>query len=187
MIRLSEKYKKEAIPAMMEKFGYKNIMAVPKIKKVVINTSFGKLISGKSKDDQKKTYEAIMNDLAALSGQQPILTNTKKSIASFKTRKGIPIGAMVTLRKSKMFDFLERLIYITLPRSRDFRGIKPQSIDQNGNLTIALKEQIDFPEISQERIKNIFGLEMTIVTNSKTKEEGLNMFKLLGFPMKTEA
>ncbi|MBZ1345076.1 MAG: 50S ribosomal protein L5 [Candidatus Nealsonbacteria bacterium] len=183
MLKLQEKYKKEVVPVMMKEFGYKNPMAVPKIEKVIINTSFGKLILGKTNEEQKKIQKAILNDLALISGQGPVLTMAKKSIAGFKTRKGLALGAKCTLRKKKMNDFLERLINISLPRSRDFRGIGIESFDSKGNLTIGIKEHIYFSEISPEKVKNIFGFEITIKTTAKTKEEGIELLKLLGFPI----
>ena len=185
MLRLQEKYKKEVIPEMMKKFGYKNSMAVPKLLKVTVNTGFGKLISGKTSEEQKKILNSILDDLAFITAQHPVLTKAKKSISGFKIRKGLPIGAKVTLRRKKMYDFLGRLIHIALPRSRDFRGIEPSSLDKKGNLTIGIREQIAFPEVSPERTKNIFGLEITVVTNAKKREEGLELLKLLGFPIKT--
>jgi len=184
-MHLAEQYKKEVIPAMMKKFGYKNSMAVPKILKVTANTGFGKLISGKTSEEQKKILNSILNDLAFITAQHPILTKSKMSIAGFKIRKGLAIGVKATLRRGKMYDFLERLIRIALPRSRDFRGIKPSSFDKKGNLTIGIKEQIVFPEILPERAKNIFGLEITVVTNAKKREEAIELFKLMGFPIKT--
>jgi len=183
--RLQEKYKKEVIPAMMEKFGYQSVMAVPKIEKVVLNTGFGRLVTGKSADEQKKIYEEMVNDLALIAGQKPLVTRAKKSIASFKLRQGMPIGACVALRRQKMNDFLERLIHIALPRSRDFRGIDQKSFDKKGNLTISIKENIAFPEILTEKVKSIFGLEITVVTTAKKREEGIELLKLLGFPKKT--
>lgn len=184
MIRLKEKYEKEVIPAMVEKFGYKNKMAVPKIEKTVINTGFGRMVSGKTSDEQKKIRETILEDLSLISGQKPILTKAKKSISTFKTREGQIIGASVTLRGIKMSDFLERLIHITLPRLRDFQGIKTSSFDKKGNLTIGISEQIAFSEILPEKTRNIFGLEVIIATTAKTKEEGIELLKLLGFPLK---
>jgi len=184
MLKLKEKYKKEVVPKMMERFGYKNAMAIPKIEKVIINTGFGRLIVGKTPEEQKKILDSISEDLALISGQRPILTEAKKSISGFKIRKGLLIGAKVTLRRKRMYDFLERLIQIALPRSRDFRGIPSSSFDKNGNLTIAVKEQITFPEVSPERTKNIFGLEITVCTNSKKREESIELLKLMGFPIK---
>ncbi len=184
MLRLKEKYQKKIIPAMKEQFGYKNLMTVPRLEKVVINIGFGKMISGKTSDEQKKLTSAILNDLALICGQKPVLTKAKKSIASFKLRKGMPIGAMVTLRGTKMHDFLDRLINIALPRSRDFQGINPESFDENGNLTLPVKEHIIFPEIMPENTRIIFGFEITIVTTAKTREEGIELLKLAGFPIK---
>lgn len=181
---LPEKYKEEVIPAMMARFGYESPMAVPKIEKVVVNTGFGKLVVGKTSDEQKKIQEAILNDLALITGQRPILTRAKKSISAFKIRKGIPLGSQVILRRKKMFDFLERLIHIGLPRSRDFRGINLQSFDRKGNLTIGIKEHIVFPEVFPEKVKNIFGFEITVVTTAKNKEEGIELLRLMGFPIK---
>lgn len=184
IIRIKERYQKEAVPAMKEKFGYKSVMAVPKIEKAVINTGFGRMVADKTSEERKKILAAILEDLALIAGQQPIATKAKKSIASFKIREGLKIGAKVTLRSKKMYDFLERLINITLPRSRDFRGIDHKSVDGSGNLNIAVKEHIAFPEVSPEKTKFLFGLEVTVVTTAKTKEEGLELFRLLGFPIK---
>lgn len=185
MMPLKEKYQKEVVPAMIAKFGYKNKMAVPKIEKVVINTGFGKLIGGKGTEESKKTQEAILNDLALISGQKPVFATARKAISGFKLKKGKPIGAKVTLRKKRMYDFLERLIHIALPRSRDFQGIDPKSFDEKGNVTVGIREHIALPEISPEKAKNIFGLEVTIVTNAKTREEGIELLRLMGLPIKT--
>ncbi len=184
MTNLKEKYKNEVVPQMVAKFGYKNPMAVPKIKKVVVNTGFGRQIVSKTSDEQKKFIVAVLDDLSLICGQRAVSTTAKKSIASFKVRKGMAIGAMVTLRGKKMYDFLERVINIMLPRSRDFRGIDPKSFDKRGNLAIAVKEHTVFPEISPEKVKTIFGLEIIVVTNAKSKEEGLNLLKAMGFPIK---
>ena len=186
MLHLKEKYQKEVIPAMMERFGYKNAIAVPRIEKVVINTGFGKLISGKTSEEQKKFCQNILGDLSLICGQKAQITVAKKSVAGFKLRKGIPIGARATLRKQRMNDFLERLIHIGFPRSRDFQGIDSKSFDKRGNLTIGIKEQIIFPEILPERARNIFGFEITITTTAKKKEEGIELLKLMGFPIKRE-
>lgn len=184
MLTLKEKYQKEVIPAMMQKFGYKSPMAVPRIEKVIINTGFGRQVVGKSNEEQKKIRDFILGELALISGQKAVLAEARKSISSFKIRQGMPIGAKVTLRRKRMEDFLERLIYLTLPRSRDFQGIESESFDKKGNLTIAIKEYIAFPEVLPEKAKNIFGLEITVVTNAKNKEEGMSLLKLLGFPIK---
>lgn len=169
----------------MEKFGYKNKMAVPKIEKVVVNIGFGRLVSGKTSKEKEEIIKSILEDLTLITGQKPILTKAKKSISSFKVRKGDPIGAKVTLRKKMMYDFLERLIHIVLPRSRDFRGIETSSFDKKGNLTIGIKEHIAFPEVSPEKTRNIFSLEVTITINAKKREEGIELLKLLGFPIKS--
>jgi large subunit ribosomal protein L5 len=185
MTPLTEKYKKEAVPAMMEKFGYKNALAVPRIIKVVINTGFGRQVVGKTNDEQRKFADAVVEDISLIAGQRAIKTKSKKSIASFKTREGMVLGASVTLRGRRMLGFLEKFIHVVLPRTRDFKGIDSKSFDQKGNLTVAVKEHIAFPEIMPEKAKNIFGLEVTVVANSKSKEEGLELMKLLGFPIKS--
>ncbi len=183
MIKLPEKYQKEVIPAMMEKFGYKNPMAVPKITKVIVNTGFGRLISGKTNDEQKKIQKSILYDLTLITGQKLVLKQAKKSISGFKIRQGMPVGAAVVLRKQRMFDFLERLIHITLPRSRDFQGLSLSSINKDGNLTIGIKEHIAFFEILPEKAKIIFGLEITVVTTAKNQEQGVELLRLMGFPI----
>jgi len=183
-VKLKEKYKKEVIPLMQEKFGYKSPLAVPRIEKVVINSGFGRLVVGKSSEEQKKLSSSVLDDLSLLSGQRPVLTRAKKAIAGFKIRKEMPIGAAVTLRGKKMYDFLERLIHIVLPRTRDFRGIGLKSFDKKGNLTIAVREQIVFPEILPEKTRTIFGLEITVVSAAKNREQGIELLRLLGFPIK---
>lgn len=185
MIRLKDKYQKEVVPQMMEKFGYKNPMAVPRIVKVAVNTGFGRQVVGKTGEEQKKIQESFLNDLSLICGQRAVLTQAKKAISGFKIRKGMPVGAKVTLGGQRMYDFLERVIHVVLPRSRDFRGIDPKSIDKEGNLTLAIKEHIAFPEISPEKTKQIFGFEITVVTTAKSREEGLELLKLLGFPIKS--
>lgn len=178
---LQKKYQKEVIPAMKEKFGYKNDLAVPKIKKVIVNVGIG---SSALKDE--KIQEIISKDLTLITGQKPVPTLARKAIAGFKTRKGMEVGLKITLQGKRMFEFLSRLINVALPRTRDFRGLSPKSIDQGGNLTIGIKEHIIFPEISGEDIKKIFGLEVTVVSNARTRKEALELFKLLGFPIKKE-
>jgi len=184
MNKLLEKYKKQVVPEMMKKFGYKNIMAVPKIQKIVVNSGFGKKIIGKNGQDRKKMEDHILKELSIITGQMPALKKAKKSIATFKLRKGMYVGAVATLRGKKMYDFMERLIHLTFPRTRDFRGIDHKFIDKKGNLSLGFQEHTAFPEISAEREKSIFGLEITIVMSSKNKEEGLELLKLIGFPMK---
>lgn len=184
MTNLKETYAKKAIPQMMERFGYKTRMAVPRIKKVVLNTGFGKMVIGKTGEDEKKIREEIVASLALITGQRPMITTAKKSVSGFKLRKGVPIGAKATLRGSRMYDFLDRLINIMLPRSRDFQGIALKSFDGTGNLTIGVKEQVFFSEIAVEKIKVPFGLEITIATNAKKREESVELFRTLGFPLK---
>lgn len=183
MLKLKDKFQKEVIPAMRQSFGYKKDLAVPRIEKVVLNTGFGKLVVGKSGEEQKKIVEAVINDFSLISGQRAVGTKSKKAISAFKTRKGMILGASVTLRGQRMYDFLDRLIHIALPRSRDFQGIDPKSVDKSGNLTVAVKEHIAFPEISPEKVKSIFGFEITVVTTAKNQKQGLELFKSLGFPM----
>ncbi|MDO8601150.1 MAG: 50S ribosomal protein L5 [bacterium] len=185
MLNLQEKYKKEVIPAMMKQFGYKNPMAVPMIKKVVVNTGFGRQVAEKSGEEQKRIENATMNDLSLICGQKPVFKKAKKSIAAFKLRQGLNIGTACTLRRKRMYDFLDRLIHVVLPRSRDFRGIDSKAFDEAGNLTIGMKEHIAFPEILSEKAKSIFGLEITIATNAKNKEKGIGLLKLMGFPIKS--
>jgi len=184
MQSLKEKYNKEVIGELQKKFGYKNKMAAPAIKKVVINSCFGKSIAGKTSGEREKIQNLIVQDLTLIAGQKPTLTKSKKSIAGFKLRENLEIAAKVTLRKQKMWDFIERFIYLSLPRSRDFKGLDSKSIDKKGNLSIGFKEHISFPEIFTEKEKTIFGFQVTFTTNAKNKEEGLELYKLLGFPMK---
>lgn len=184
MESLKERYNKIVVPEMMKRFGYKNRMAVPSFRKVVLNSSFGKEAVTKTGSEREKLQNLIIQDLSLIAGQKVNLVKSKKSIAGFKLREGLNIAAVVTLRKQRMWDFLERYIYLSLPRSRDFKGIDPKSLDKNGNLSMGFKEHISFPEIFTEKEKTIFGLEITFVTNAKSKEEGLELFKLLGFPMK---
>ena len=169
---------------MMEKFGYKNRLAVPKIEKVVVNTGFGRQVAEKSGEEQKRIENTTMQDLSLICGQRPVFKKAKKSIAAFKLREGLNIGASCILRRKRMYDFLDRLIHIVLPRSRDFRGIDQKAFDKAGNLTIGMKEHIAFPEILSEKAKNIFGLEITVATNAKNKEKGIQLLKLMGFPIK---
>ncbi len=184
MIGLKEKYKKEVIPEMMKTFKYKSHMSVPKIEKVSVNIGFGKRISGKSSGDQKRIVSDVLGVLAQITGQHAVVTKARKSIAGFKLREGAPIGCAVTLRGKRMTDFLERLIHVTLPRSRDFQGLRETSFDKAGNLTIAIKEHISFPEILPEKTKIIFSLEITIVTTASSRKEGVSLLRLIGFPIK---
>ncbi len=181
---LQETYNKKTIPEMMDKFKYKSVMAVPKIEKVIVNIGFGKEINNKGSDEQRKFIEALSNDLSLICGQKPLITKAKKSISGFKLREGTPVGLKITLRKKRMNSFLERLINIALPRSRDFKGLNKESFDNSGNFTLGLKEQIIFPEVSAEKLKNIFGFEITIKTTAENKEQGIELLKSLGFPIK---
>jgi large subunit ribosomal protein L5 len=173
-----EKYKKEVIPTMKEKFGYQNDLAVPRITKVAVNTGIGKAL----KDE--KMQETISKDLAMITGQKPVPCLAKGAISGFKIRKGMKVGLKTILRGKKMYEFLDRLVGVTIPRIRDFRGLPEKSIDKEGNLTIGIKEHIVFPEIAHEDVRLIFGLEVTVVTNAKNRNEALELFKLLGFPIK---
>lgn len=184
MQKLQEKYKKEVVKKMMEKFGYKNPMAVPRITKVTVNTSFGKEVATKTSGERDKFTKLIVQDIALIAGQAPTLVKSKKSIAGFKLREGLEIAAMTTLRKQKMWDFLERLIYLSLPKSRDFQGINPKAVDNGGNLNLGFREHINFPEIFTEKEKTIFGLQIVVSTNAKDMAKGMELFKLMGFPIK---
>tara|TARA_B100000315_G_C14539097_1_gene569965 strand:+ start:704 stop:1288 length:585 start_codon:yes stop_codon:yes gene_type:complete len=186
MATMHDTYKKKAVPRLMEKFGYKNSMAAPRLEKVVLNSSFGKLASGKTGEETTKIGESIAQDMGFIAGQRPVLAKARKSIATFKLRQGTPIGVKVTLRGRKMYDFLDRFIHVVLPRSRDFRGLKSSSIDSQGNLTVGITEHLFFPEISPEQSKIPFGLEVTVSSTAGTKEEGLELFYQLGFPFISE-
>lgn len=180
MSDLQEKYKKEAVPAMREKLGYKNIMSCPKIIKVVVNTGVGRIAK------ESAMIEDIRKDLSSITGQWPVLVAAKKSISAFKIRQGMPAGLKVTLHGRKMYDFLYRLINVAFPRSRDFRGIDRKNIDQNGNLNIGIKEHIIFPEAMSDDIRKIFGLEINVTTSAQNREESEVLFEALGFPFKNE-
>jgi large subunit ribosomal protein L5 len=180
MSTLIEQYRKDVLPELRKKFDIKNVMAVPKIDKVVINVGIGKIY----KDD--KFIEKIVRDLALLSGQKPVTRKAKKSIAGFKLREGVDIGLSVTLRGKRMYDFISRFINIALPRSRDFRGIDLKNFDKAGNLNIGLKEHSIFPEIHYENIKDIFGMQITIVTTAKNKEQGIELLRMMHFPLKAK-
>lgn len=177
MHRLLEKYNKEVVPILKKEFEYENVMAIPKITKVVVNIGTGRIVR------ETKVVDSMAKDLALMTGQTPVKTKAKVAIASFKTRKGLEIGLKVTLRGQRMYDFMDRLINIVLPRTRDFRGIKLSSVDKFGNLTMGIKEHIVFPEVVLESSKNIFGMGITVVSTAKTKEEAEKLFRLMGFPL----
>lgn len=176
MPRAQERYRTEIVPALMEAFGYKNVMQVPKLQKIVINVGLGEAVQN------PRAIDAAVEDLSTITGQRPVVTRAKKSLAAFKLREGMPIGAMVTLRGARMYEFLDRLISVTLPRIRDFRGVSPNSFDGRGNYTLGLEEQLAFPEIDYDRIDRARGLEMSIVTSAKNDEEGRQLLTLLGMP-----
>jgi large subunit ribosomal protein L5 len=176
MARLQDKYREEALPALMEEFSYKNVMQAPKLQKIVVNIGLGEAVQN------AKAIDAAVGDLTAITGQKPVVTRAKKSIAQFKLRAGMPIGAMVTLRGPRMYEFLDRLTAVTLPRIRDFRGVSPNSFDGRGNYTLGLREQLAFPEIDYDKIDKTRGLEMSIVTTARTDEEGRRLLALLGMP-----
>jgi large subunit ribosomal protein L5 len=177
---LKEKYQKEIIPKMEAKFGYKNRMAVPRLTKVVINSGVGR----NAKD--KGFVDSVAGSIERISGQKPILTKAKQSISAFKSRKGMVIGVAVTLRNKRMFDFVDKLVNITFPRIRDFRGISAKQVDNRGNLAVGFREHVAFPEIKADETDNIHGLGICLSTTAKTYEEGLELFKLMGFPFRAE-
>lgn len=177
---VKEKYTKSVQAEMRKKFGYKSIMAVPRIQKVVVNVGIGKMI----KENDK--IEEVVNSLTAITGQKPVKTKARKAIAGFKVREGMEVGVKVTLRGARMWQFIDRVVAATLPRTRDFQGLNRKAVDNGGSLNIGLKEHTIFPEISPERVKHIFGMQITISTNAHSQEEGLELFKLLGFPLKSE-
>jgi large subunit ribosomal protein L5 len=178
MSRLLDKYHNEAVPALMEKFGYKNVMEVPKVEKVIINMRVGEA------KENAKALEAAVNDLTVISGQKPVITRAKKSVAAFKIRTGMPIGCKVTLRGQRMYDFLDKLFNIALPRVRDFRGISPDAFDGRGNFALGIKEQLIFPEIDYDKIEKIRGMDVIIVTTGKTDEEARELLRILGVPFR---
>lgn len=180
-MRLKEKYTKEIVPQLQEKLGFKNVKLAPRLTKVVLNVGFGR------HSKEKELIAAIGRSLEKISGQKPVFTAAKKSIAAFKIRDGLIIGAKVTIRGQRMFDFTEKLVNITFPLVRDFRGISEKSVDRSGNMTIGFKEYNSFPEIRLSEADHVFGLEVCLTTSSKTREEGLELFRLLGFPFKKES
>jgi large subunit ribosomal protein L5 len=178
--RLKIKYQNEVVPALEAKFGYKNVFAVPKIEKVVVSAG----LSQGLKD--AKFLDIVDETLRKVTGQKPVKTLAKKSISNFKIRKGMPIGAMVTLRGKRMYDFLDKLINVTFPRVRDFRGLSSELLDREGNLSVGFREDIAFPEIKSEEIEKMHGLQVTVKTTAENKEQGLELLKSLGFPFKEE-
>jgi len=178
MSQLKQFYEKEVMPQLIEKFGYKNRMEVPRLNKIVLNMGLGEAIQN------IKVLDSAVEELTAIAGQKPVITRAKRSIAAFKLRTGMPIGCMVTLRRERMYDFLQKLINVALPRVRDFRGVSGRAMDGQGNYSLGIKEQIIFPEINYDKIDKIRGLNVSIVTTAKNDEEGKELLRLLGMPFR---
>lgn len=179
MARLETVYKETILPALVEQFAYKSIMQAPRITKITLNMGVGGAVA------DKKVLQSALSDMEKISGQKPVVTLARKSIAGFKIRDDMPIGCKVTLRSDRMFEFLDRLISISIPRIRDFRGLNPKSFDGRGNYSIGVKEQIIFPEIDYDKIDTLRGMDITITTTAQTNEEGLALLKLFNFPFKS--
>jgi len=180
MSRLEDLYKNEVVAKLKEEFGYKNIMEVPKITKITLNMGVGEALA------DKKVLEFAVADMEAMSGQKAVVNKARKSVAGFKVREGYPIGCKVTLRRDRMWEFMDRLVDISIPRIRDFRGLNPKSFDGRGNYSMGVKEQIIFPEIDYDKVDKVRGLDITVTTTAKTNEEGLALLKALQFPFKTK-
>ena len=178
MTRLYDRYTNEAIPALKKEFGYTNPMQVPRIEKVVLNVGLGEAVSN------AKLIEVVCNEIGAITGQKPVVTKARKSIASFKLRQGMPIGVTVTLRRDRMYEFLDRLMNIALPRVRDFRGVSSKAFDGKGNYTLGIKEHIIFPEIAIDEIEKVYGMNICVVTSARTDDEARSLLKYLGMPFK---
>lgn len=178
MARLKEFYRQEIAPKMMEKFGYKSVMEIPKLDKIVVNMGVGEAIQN------SKTLDAAVEDLSIITGQRPVITKAKNSIAGFKLREGMAIGAKATLRGNKMWEFTDKLLNVALPRVRDFRGVSPKAFDGRGNYTLGIKEQLIFPEIEYDKIDKIRGMDVVFVTTAKTDEESRELLKLMGMPFR---
>ena len=176
--RLKEKYQQEVVPALRKEFNYKNPMQVPGVHKVVVNIGLGEVIQN------AKAMDAAVGDLAAITGQRPVITRAKRSVAAFKLREGMQIGCMVTLRGDRMYQFLDKLVNVALPRLRDFQGVSPEAFDGRGNYTLGLREQLVFPEIDYDKVDKVRGMEVSIVTTARTDEEGRRLLKLMGMPFK---
>lgn len=180
MSRLKERYREEVVPAMMKEFEYSNIMRVPRLKKVVVNVGVGEAL------DNAKALDFVVQDVATITGQQPVITRARKSIANFKLREGRSVGVKVTLRGDRMWSFLDRMMNIALPRRRDFRGVSPDSFDGRGNYSLGFREQLVFPEVSYDKIDKIRGFEVSIVTTAESDEEGYRLLALLGMPFRKQ-
>ena len=179
--RLKERYLEEIVPALRKEFGYSNIMQAPAVHKIVINIGMGEAIQN------QKAMENAVRDLSDITGQRPVVTKAKRSVASFKLREGMPIGCTVTLRGNRMYDFLDKLVSVALPRLRDFQGVSRDSFDGRGNYTLGIREQLVFPEINYDKIDKVRGMEITIVTTAHTDEEGRRLLQLMGMPFKRQA
>jgi large subunit ribosomal protein L5 len=179
MARLKEHYSKTVVPEMMKKFQYKNVMEVPRLEKIILNMGVGEAIQN------IKILDGAVQELAMISGQKPVITKAKKSIATFKLRKGMPIGCTVTLRKERMYEFYDRLVNVALPRIRDFRGIPPNSFDGRGNFAMGIREQFIFPEIEYDKIEKVKGLNIVVVTTAKTDDEARHLLSLMGMPFRS--
>ena len=179
--RMRSKYDAEIAKAMTEKFGYKNVMEIPRISKIVLNMGVGEATQ------DKKKVESAAQEMELIAGQKPVITKAKKSIAQFKLREGMPIGVKVTLRRERMYEFLDRLITIAMPRIRDFRGVNPNSFDGRGNYAMGIKEQIVFPEINYDRIEKVRGMDVIVTTTAKTDDEARELLRLFGFPFPLDA
>jgi large subunit ribosomal protein L5 len=178
MPRLQDHYKAEVVPKLKAKFGYRNAMQVPRLSKVIVNMGLGDAI------ENIKVIDSASEEIGVITGQRPVVTKARKSIANFKLRAGVPIGVMVTLRRDRMYCFLDKLMAIALPRVRDFKGVTPKGFDGRGNYTLGVKEQIIFPEVNYDKIDKIRGMNITIVTTARTDEEGLELLKLMGMPFR---
>jgi large subunit ribosomal protein L5 len=176
--RLKEKYQQEVVPALQKEFNYRNPMQVPGVHKVVVNIGMGEVIQN------AKAMDAAVADLAAITGQRPVITRAKRSVAAFKLREGMQIGCMVTLRGERMYQFLDKLMNVALPRLRDFQGVSPEAFDGRGNYALGLREQLVFPEIDYDKVDKVRGMEVSIVTTARTDEEGRRLLKLMGMPFK---
>jgi large subunit ribosomal protein L5 len=176
MVRLKQKYQEEVLPAMMKEFGYKNSMQAPRLEKITVNVGLGEATQN------IKALDITVAEVTAITGQKPVVTRAKKSIANFKLREGVPIGCMVTLRQDRMYEFLDRLIHVALPRVRDFKGVSDRSFDGRGNYSLGLREQIIFPEIQADKVEKTRGMTVSFVTSAKTDNEGRTLLRLLGMP-----
>ena len=178
--RLKEKYRTEVVEALRKEFSYDNVMRVPRLAKIVVNIGMGEAVGN------VKLIDFAVRDLTEITGQKPVVTRAKRSVAAFKLRQGMPIGVMVTLRDQRMWDFLDKLVNVALPRTRDFQGISPDAFDGRGNYTLGMREQLVFPEVDYDKVDKVRGMEITIVTTAQNDEEGRRLLKLLGMPFKTK-